>query len=33
MALPLLIPVVLAYVWGEWRGYLGGVGDALERVE
>jgi hypothetical protein len=31
--LPLLIPVALAYVWGEWRGYLTGVGDALERVE
>jgi len=32
-ALPLLIPVVVAYVWGEWLGYLCGVGDALERVE
>lgn len=33
VALPLLVPVVLAYVWGEWLGYLCGVGDALERVE
>jgi hypothetical protein len=33
LALPLLVPVVCAYVWGEWRGYLFGVGDALERVE
>lgn len=32
-AMPLLIPVVIAYVWGEWLGYLVGVGDALERVE
>jgi glycosyltransferase involved in cell wall biosynthesis len=28
-----LIPVVFAYVWGEWLGYLIGVGDALQRVE
>ena len=33
LALPLLLPVVFAYVFGEWRGYLSGVGDALERVE
>lgn len=33
MTLPLLVPVVIAYVWGEWLGYLLGVGDALERVE
>lgn len=33
MALPLLIPVVSAYVIGEWSGYLIGVGDALEHVE
>jgi glycosyltransferase involved in cell wall biosynthesis len=33
VALPPLVPVVLAYVWGEWQGYLLGVGDALERVE
>lgn len=33
VALPLLIPVVIAYVWGEWLGYLLGVGNALERVE
>lgn len=33
VALPLLTPVTIAYVWGEWLGYLCGVGDALERVE
>jgi glycosyltransferase involved in cell wall biosynthesis len=33
MALPLLVPVVSAYVIGEWSGYLIGVGDALEHVE
>jgi glycosyltransferase involved in cell wall biosynthesis len=32
-AFPLMVPVVLAYVLGEWLGYLLGVGDALERVE
>jgi len=32
-ALPLLVPVTVAYVWGEWLGYLVGPGDALERVE
>lgn len=32
-ALPLLVPVAIAYVWGEWLGYLIGAGDALERVE
>jgi glycosyltransferase involved in cell wall biosynthesis len=32
-AVPLLVPVTLAYVWGEWLGYLCGVGDALEQVE
>lgn len=32
-ALPLLVPVAIAYVWGEWLGYLLGPGDALERVE
>jgi hypothetical protein len=32
-ALPLLLPVTFAYVWGEWLGYLLGPGDALERVE
>jgi hypothetical protein len=32
-ALPLLIPVAVAYVCGEWLGYLLGEGDALERVE
>lgn len=33
VALPLLVPVAIAYVWGEWLGYLLGPGDALERVE
>ena len=33
LAIPLLVPVVVAYVFGEWLGYLVGVGDALERVE
>ena len=33
LSLPLLIPVVIAYVWGEWLGYLIGVGDAMDRVE
>jgi hypothetical protein len=33
VAIPLLVPVTMAYVWGEWWGYLAGVGDALERVE
>jgi hypothetical protein len=33
VALPLLVPVAIAYVWGEWLGYLVGPGDALERVE
>ncbi|MBI3950388.1 MAG: glycosyltransferase [Acidobacteria bacterium] len=33
VSLPLLVPVAIAYVWGEWLGYLCGVGDALERVE
>jgi glycosyltransferase involved in cell wall biosynthesis len=32
-ALPLLVPVAGAYVWGEWLGYLRGMGNALERVE
>lgn len=32
-ALPRLVPIVLAYVIGEWTGYLAGVGDALEYVE
>lgn len=33
IALPLLVPVAIAYVWGEWLGYLLGPGNALERVE
>ncbi len=32
-ALPMLVPAAFAYVWGEWLGYLVGMGDALERVE
>jgi len=32
-ALPLLVPVVLAYTWGEWLGYLAGPGKALQEVE
>lgn len=32
-ALPLLVPVWLAYAWGEWLGYLVGPGRALELVE
>jgi hypothetical protein len=32
-ASPLLVPVVCAYVVGEWSGYAFGMGDALERVE
>jgi hypothetical protein len=32
-ALPLLIPVWIAYAWGEWLGYLRGPGTALEDVE
>ena len=31
--LPLLVPVVLAYTWGEWLGYLVGPGKALQEVE
>ncbi len=32
-ALPLLVPALLAYTWGEWLGYLVGPGRALEEVE
>lgn len=32
-ALPLLFPVTVVYVWGEWLGYLLGPGSALEQVE
>ena len=32
-ALPLLVPVWLAYAWGEWLGYAIGPGRALELVE
>lgn len=32
-AIPLLAPVVVTYVWGEWIGYLFGVGNAIEHVE
>jgi hypothetical protein len=31
--LPLLVPVAVTYVWGEWLGYLLGPGDALEWIE
>jgi glycosyltransferase involved in cell wall biosynthesis len=30
---PALIPAAIAYVWGEWLGYLLGPGEALGRVE
>jgi hypothetical protein len=33
LALPLLLPTAVAYVWGEWLGYLVGAGRALEFVE
>ena len=33
LALPLLVPVAVTYVWGEWLGDLLGAGNALERVE
>jgi glycosyltransferase involved in cell wall biosynthesis len=32
-ALPLLVPVVIAFSWGEWLGYLLGPGKAIEEVE
>lgn len=32
-SLPLLIPVVIVYVTGEFIGYLAGPGDALSKVE
>ncbi len=31
--LPLLVPVAVAYVLGEWSGYAFGFGNALEEVE
>lgn len=31
--LPLLVPVTIAYVAGEWSGYAFGFGNALEEVE
>jgi hypothetical protein len=31
--LPLLIPVLIVYVAGEFVGYLAGPGDALMKVE
>ena len=33
LVLPQMIPIVLAYVIGEWSGYLIGVGRSLEHVE
>jgi glycosyltransferase involved in cell wall biosynthesis len=32
-ALPLLLPVVVAFTCGEWLGYLLGAGKAIEEVE
>ena len=32
-SLPLLLPVVIAFTWGEWLGYLVGPGRAGEEVE
>jgi glycosyltransferase involved in cell wall biosynthesis len=32
-AVPLLVPVMVVYVWGEWLGYLRGTGNALVLVE
>ena len=32
-ALPLLVPVVVTFSWGEWLGYLVGPGRAAEEVE
>jgi len=32
-SLPLLVPVVIAFTWGEWLGYLVGPGRAGEEVE
>lgn len=32
-AMPQLFLIALAYVWGEWCGYLLGYGDSLERIE
>ncbi len=32
-ALPLLVPVVIAFTCGEWLGYLVGPGKAIEEVE
>ena len=33
LTIPLLLPAVLAYTWGEFLGYLLGAGNALEHVE
>jgi hypothetical protein len=33
LALPMMIPMVVAYAWGEWLGYLLGEGSALREVE
>jgi glycosyltransferase involved in cell wall biosynthesis len=32
-SLPLLLPVVITFTWGEWLGYLLGPGRAAEEVE
>jgi len=33
LSLPLLIPVLIVYVAGEFVGYLAGAGDSLLKVE
>ncbi|MCW5976876.1 MAG: glycosyltransferase [Bryobacteraceae bacterium] len=33
LASPLISVALIAYVWGEWIGYLAGPGDALMKVE
>jgi len=33
LSLPLLAPVLIVYVTGEFVGYLAGPGDALLKVE
>jgi hypothetical protein len=33
LSLPLLVPVLIVYVAGEFMGYLAGPGDALLKVE
>ena len=33
VALPVLVPVNVTYVVGEWIGYLFGPGDSLSKIE